>query len=325
MTLPADIADRLRLPVMVAPMFLCSGVELVVASCKAGLVGTLTRNHCRDDAEFEHQLQSVASVLAQVRQAEPARTIGPVAANISLRMGQDGARTTLAACRRHGVDIIVTAAGDPANMAAQIHDQGGRIFHDVTSVRFAEKAIAGGVDGLIAIGSGGGGHSGTISHLTLIPQLRAIFAGVIVMAGGIACGAAVRAAQVLGADLAYMGTRFIATREAAAPDDYKAMLVSQSAADLIYTGAINGVPASWLRESLRRLGLDPDNLPARSGPGTSHLPPHVKPWSNLWSAGQGIGLIDDVPPVAELVERLAVEYLAACAVPARVRATGAFA
>lgn len=322
MTLPAELRDRMRLPAMAAPMFLISGVELAIESCKAGIIGSLTRNHCRDDAEFEAQLAAVNDALARLRDAEPERRIGPLAANISIGMPPDTRAAALDACRRHAVDIVVTAGGDPSPLVPMVHDRGGRIFHDVTSLRFAEKAIAAGVDGVIAIGAGGGGHSGTISHLALVPQIRAIFDGTIVMAGAIATGAAIRAAEILGADLAYLGTRFIATKESMASDAYKAMLVSGSPADLIYTGAINGLPAMWMVESMRAQGLDPACLPTPQRRGGGHLPPGVKPWKTLWSAGQGIGLIDDIPTVAELVERLCEQYRAAAAIPAFDKGNG---
>ena len=216
MALPDAWRARLALPAMVAPMFLVSGVELVVASCGAGLIGTLTRNHCRSDEEFEDQLVRVNAALDRMREANPERRIGPLAANVSIGMAPEARRNALDACRSHRVDVVVTAGGNPAPVAEMVHGWGGRIFHDVTSIRFAEKAIAAGVDGLIAIGAGGGGHSGVISHLVLVPQIRRIFGGTIVMAGAIADGAAIRAAEILGADLAYLGTRFIATRESLA-------------------------------------------------------------------------------------------------------------
>jgi nitronate monooxygenase len=315
MSLPADLRKRLRLPAMVAPMFLVSGVELAIASCRAGLVGSLTRNHCRSDEAFEMQLVAVTAALAETRAEESAGLIGPLAANVSIGMDPAARSRAIDACRRHGVDIIVTAGGDPGAVAAEVQAWGGLLFHDVTTLRFAEKAIAAGVDGLIAIGAGGGGHSGTISHLALVPQIRSLFDGTIVMAGAIASGAAIRAAEILGADLAYLGTRFIATQEAAAPDEYKALLVAGAPSDLVYTAEINGIPAMWSRDSMRRLGLDPENLPTPQGRGSGHLPGHVKPWKNLWSAGQGIGLIHDIPSVAELADRLFDEYQTACALP----------
>lgn len=296
-------------------MFLCSGVALAVEVCKAGLVGSLTRNHCRDLEELKAQLRAVSEALARYREANPAAKVGPLAVNISPTFGDDEMRAHLDVCRRHGVRMIITSVGDPTRNAPIIQDAGLLHFHDATSLRFAEKAIAAGVDGIIAIGAGGGGHAGTISHLALIPQIRAMFDGALVLAGAVSTGAVIRAAEILGADLAYLGTRFIATREATAPYEYKAMIVEGNAPDVIYTNGINGLPASWLKASIRSIGLDPDDLPKLEKRGTDHLPEGIRPWRDVWSAGQGIGLICDIPTVAELVARLQAQYVAACRVP----------
>ena len=221
------------------------------------------------------------------------------------------------ACKRYGVKLVISAVGNPAELAARVHDEGMKIFHDITSFRFAEKAIEAGVDGLTCVGAGGGGHSGNIGHLVLIPRIRRIFDGTLLMAGSISTGAAIRAAEILGADLAYMGTRFIATQEAKVDPAYAQMLVESHSEDLMFTPKIAGVPANWLVPAMERLGLDPKNLPVPTakGMGYGHLPEGVKPWKNLWSAGQGIDLIDDAPSVAELVGRLRREYVAACEIP----------
>ncbi|MET0363100.1 MAG: nitronate monooxygenase [Sphingobium sp.] len=315
MALAQDIRDRLTLPVFAAPMFLCSGVDLVVACCKAGIIGSLTRNHCRDLEELEAQLKAVSEALAIHAEASPSAKIGPLAVNISPNFSREEFRDHLALCRRHGVRIIVTSVGDPTQNAPLVQDHGLLHFHDATTIRFAEKAAAAGVDGIVCIGAGGGGHAGTISHLAFIPQVRAMFDGTVVMAGAVSSGAVIRAAEILGADLAYMGTRFIATQEASAPDAYKAMLVEGGVTDVIYTRGVNGMPASWLKASLRSIGLDPDNLTIPEARGTGHLPEGKMPWRDIWSGGQGIGLIDDLPAVADLVDRLRCEYVAACAVP----------
>ena len=220
-------------------------------ACKAGIVGSLTRNHCRDIEEFEAQLKAVAERVARFRDLNPERKIGPLAVNISTHIAGDDMRAHLALCRRYGARIVITSVGDPTSTVPLVHEAGLLHFHDATSLRFAEKAIAAGVDGIVAIGAGGGGHSGTISHLAFIPQVRAMFDGTVVLAGAVSNGATIRAAEILGADLAYLGTRFIATREASAPDEYKAMLVEGTAADVIYTDAVNGMPAMWLKASLR--------------------------------------------------------------------------
>ncbi len=315
MALSESLRNRLTLPAVCAPMFLCSGPELAIACCEAGIVGSLTRNHCRDLAEMEQQLVQVTEALKRFAESHPGRVIGPLAVNISPNWPEAEFRENLEACKRYGVSIIVTSVGDPTQNAPLIQDYGLLHFHDATTVRFAEKAAAAGADGIVCIGAGGGGHAGTISHLAFIPKVREMFGGTIVMAGAISTGAAIRAAEVLGADLAYLGTRFIATQEAAAPDAYKAMLVDGGVMDVIYTRGVNGMPASWLKASLRDAGLDPDNLVIPEGRSTSHLPPGKTPWSNIWSAGQGIGLIGDIPRVADLVRRLQHEYVAACTVP----------
>ncbi len=315
MALPSDIRDRLTLPAVAAPMFLCSGVELAAEVCKAGLVGSLTRNHCRDIEELEAQLAGVADQLARFRDLYPERRIGPLAVNITPHFGVEELRAHMALCRRYGVRIVITSVANPTEVAPLIHDAGLLHYHDATNLRFAEKAIAAGVDGIIAIGAGGGGHSGVISHLAFIPQIRAMFDGTVVLAGAVSNGAVIRAAEILGADLAYLGTRFIATREASAPDAYKAMIVEGGTPDVIYTDGVNGMPAMWLKASIRAIGLDPDRLPKPEKRGTDHLPSGIKPWKDIWSAGQGIGLIHDLPGVAELVRRLQAEYAAACATP----------
>ncbi len=315
MALAQEIRDSLSLPVICAPMFLCSGVDLAVESCKAGIIGTLTRNNCRDLAELEVQLKAVTERLAVYTDTGLARQAGPLAVNIEPKYSEDETREHIELCRRYGVKIIISSVGNPAGIAPPIRDAGILHFHDATTVRFAEKAIAAGVDGIIAIGAGGGGHSGTISHLVLIPQIRRLFEGTIVMAGAVSNGAAIRAGEILGADLAYLGTRFIATRESLAPEPYKQMLVDATAADVIYSRGVNGLPASWMKESIRAAGLDPDRLPIPEGRSTDHLPAGKTPWRDIWSGGQGVQLIHDIPAVAELVRQLQSEYIDACGRP----------
>ena len=323
MALARDVRESLTLPAFAAPMFLCSGSELAIACCQAGIIGSLTRNHCRDDEEMIAQLKVVRAAMDRFADAHPDRIVGPLAMNISPNSAPEEFRRQLAACKQFGVRIIVTSVGDPTQNAPLVQEYGMLHFHDATTIRFAEKAAAAGADGIVCIGAGGGGHAGTISHLAFIPQVRAMFAGTVVMAGAISTGGAIRAAEVLGADLAYLGTRMIATRESAAPEQYKAMLIAGGVTDVIYTKGVNGMPASWLKASLREAGLDPDNLLIPEQRGTSHLPEGKTPWRNIWSGGQGIGLIHDIPQVAELVRRLQAEYVAACAVPEMAEAARA--
>jgi nitronate monooxygenase len=317
MALAKDVRDRLMLPAFAAPMFLVSTPQLATACCEAGIIGSLTRNHCRDDAEMEAQLVEVSEALK--RFADAGHTPGPLAMNISPNSSAADFRAQLEICQRYGVRIIVTSVGDPTQNAPLVQEYGLLHFHDATTIRFAEKAAAAGADGIVCVGAGGGGHAGTVSQLAFVPQVRAMFDGTVVMAGAVSTGAAIRAGEVLGADLAYLGTRIIATQEAGGPPEYKAMLVEGGVTDVIYTKGVNGMPASWLKASLRAAGLDPDNLFIPESRGTGHLPEGWTPWKNIYSAGQGIGLIDDIPPVAELVQRLRAEYVAACAVPDMVR------
>lgn len=321
MALAPELRNRLSLPAFAAPMFLCSGVDLAVASCKAGIIGSLTRNHCRDLEELETQLRSVRGALAEFSDGWPDRKIGPLAVNISPSFSSEEFQAHLKMCARYGAQIIVTSVGDPTKNAPMVRDAGLLHFHDATTIRFAEKAVAANVDGIVCIGAGGGGRAGTVSHLAFVPIVRSMFDGTIVLAGAVSTGAVIRAAEILGADLAYVGTRFIATREAMAPDAYKRMLVDGDVTDVIYTSTVKGMPASWLKASLRRMGLDPENLP--SPPDVSELPEGKTPWRDLWSGGQGIGLIKDIPTVAELVRRLREEYVAACAIPGMAEAARA--
>lgn len=316
MAVAPEIYDRLSLPAICAPMFMVTSPALIIEACKAGVVGGLPRQNARTFEEFNGWLTQIRAELDQHVETHPDAKIAPIAVNISRQYGEEEFQRTLNACFAHGVEIFITVGGDPSETVRQVHDRGGKVFHDVTTMRFAEKAIAANCDGLTCIGAGGGGHSGTISHLAFVPQLRAIYDGTIIMAGAISTGAAIRAAEILGADLAYLGTRFIATQESDAPQAYKEMLVSQTSTGLIYTPQVAGVAANWMVESLRMAGLDPDDLPQPLGRGMrhDHLPDHAKPWVNLWSAGQGIDLISDIPSVAELVSRLRREYIAACRV-----------
>ena len=317
MALDPTLRGQLTLPAICAPMFLVTGPALVREACKAGVIGGLPRQNARSFERFEAWLAEISADLDAFRAENPTARVAPVAVNLATRLPPDELAAHLEVCRRHGVEIIISATGDPTELVGRVHDWGGKVFHDVTNLRFAEKAIAAGADGLTCIGAGGGGHSGTISHLALIPQVRAMFDGVIIMAGAVSSGAAIRAAEILGADLAYLGTRFIATEESDAPQAYKDLLVSQNSAGLMYTGKIAGVPANWMAESMRMVGLDPADLPEPLGKGMrhDHLPEGVRPWLNLWSAGQGIDLIRDIPSVAELARRLRAEYVAACEIP----------
>ena len=314
MTLDRSLRANMVLPAVCAPMMLVSGPDLVRESCKAGIMAALPRHNARDPEEFDNWLSSIRAALDEFSERNLAERIGPLAVNITGGGAPDDLRADLAICERYGVEVILSAMGNPTELTKIVHDWGGKVFHDVTNLRFAAKAIEGGVDGLTCIGAGGGGHSGSLSPLAFIPKVRQMWDGTIIFAGNVSTGAAIRAAEILGADLAYLGTRFIATQESMATEPYKAMLVSERSVDLTYTDRVSGVPASWLDASLRQVGLDPKDLPQSPGfRKYDHLPDDVRPWRDIWSAGQGVELIDDIPPVAQLVRRLRQEYVAACA------------
>jgi nitronate monooxygenase len=317
MALDPALRAAMSLPAVCAPMFLVSGPELVAEACKAGLMGGLPRQNALSFEEFEAWLGTIRQALNEHEQVTGGPA-GPLAVNLATRVPEEQLGQHFEACGRHGVKVLITVGGDPTALIGHAHDAGLLVFHDITSIRFAEKAIAAGADGLNCIGAGGGGHSGTTSHLALIRAVRAIYQGTIVMGGAVSDGATIRAGEILGADLAYLGTRFIATRESRAPQAYKDLLVSQTSADLRYTDGIAGVHANWLVESIKSVGLDPENLPRPLGRGMrhDHLPEGAAPWKNIWSAGQGIDLIHDIPSVAELVQRLRDEYREACRLPA---------
>ncbi len=316
MSLPSEIRRNLTLPAVCAPMFMASTPALVIAARQAGIMAGLPRGIFRSTDDFIAALGVIHAAAQRHRDSNPDAVIGPLAVNLPTALEEAEAKRHLDACRAHDVAVIISATGNPVSLIRRVHDEGGRIFCDAISLRHAEKAIGAGADGIVAIGAGGGGHSGIVSHLALVPKLRAIFDGTIIMAGAVSTGAAIRAAEILGADLAYLGTRFIATRESGVPEEYKRLIVEGRAADLIFTPALGAVDCMWLRESLRQNGLDPDNLPTPQGRMRyDHLPEGVRPWTTVWSAGQGIELIEDIPTVAELVGRLRRDYIAACEVP----------
>lgn len=294
-----DIKERLTLPVVVAPMFLVSGPELVIASCHAGLIGSFPAANART---IDDLIAWMTRITAEVGDS-------PWALNLVVRPDHNPLLPLqLELLAQFRPAIVITSLGQPHDVVAQVHKYGGLVFHDVTTMRHAEKAIEAGVDGLIAVTAGAGGHCGALHPFVFMRQLRRIWNGTLLLAGAIADGAGIAAAEALGADLAYMGTRFIATQESMASAEFKELLTTQGAADLVVTDRISGVPASFLRASLIRIGLDPDHLPPLRGPLQPGLPDGVKAWRDAWSAGQGVELIQDVPTVADLTARLQIEY-----------------
>ena len=313
MALPALFANRLAVPVVGAPMFIVSYPELVHAQCAAGVAGTFPTLNARTIETLDEWLDQLTRGLADVAAANPGRPVAPFGVNLVMHKTNSRLAEDLALVERYKVPLVITSVGQPTDVVERVHAYGGVVFHDVTNVKHAKKAAEAGVDGLILVAAGAGGHAGTISPFALLPEVRDWFSGTLLLAGAISSGRAIRAAQVLGADLAYLGTRFIATREAHAAEEYKQMIVDSAAADLVYTSAFSGVPANYMRASIAANGLDPDNIrpkpagaqPDLLGTNSGNGP---KPWKDLWSAGQGIGQIRDVPDVATVVARLAAEY-----------------
>jgi nitronate monooxygenase len=305
------LRERLSIPVIGSPMFIVSGPELVIAQCKAGIVGSFPALNARPKEALDEWLTQIATELDAARSAAPERKVAPYAVNQIVHASNDRLEHDLELCIRHKVPIIITSLRAPNDVVRHVHAYGGVVFHDVISLRHAEKALEAGVDGLILVCAGAGGHAGTLSPFALVPEVRRMFDGPIILSGAIACGASVLAAEAMGADFAYMGTRFIATREARAADDYKEAIVESNAADIIYSSLFTGVNGNYLKKSIVNAGLDPQALPEAdkstmnfaSGGGSKS-----KAWRDIWGAGQGVGQIDDVPATADLVARLIAEY-----------------
>jgi nitronate monooxygenase len=314
MPLPALLHGRLRLPVIGAPMFLVSGPELVTAQCRAGIVGSFPALNARPQEQLEDWLVQIQAALAAHDAAHPEHPAAPFAVNQIVHGSNARLEHDMAVCLKHKVPIIITSLRPPGEVVQEAHSYGGLVFHDVISLRHAEKALEQGVDGLILVCAGAGGHAGPLSPFALLPEVRRLFAGTIILSGAITTGRAVLAATALGADLAYMGTRFIATEESRADPRYKQMIVDTAAKDIVYTNAISGVHGNYLKPSLVAAGLDPDNLPVGDkGRMDYQAGRSARPaaWRDIWGAGQGVGSIDAVLPVAACVERIAAEYRAA--------------
>lgn len=296
----------LRIPVFQAPMFLQSGPDMVIASCKAGIVGTFPSINARTTEDLEQWLQQITAAVDGERDA-------PWAMNVMMHRSNSRRISDLELAVKYRAPILISALGSPQEAVAAIHGYGGRVFADVIDTRFARKAIEAGVDGLVLVAAGAGGHTGQQSGFAFVEEVREFWDGDIVLGGGISTGRAVRAAQVLGADYAYMGTRFIATEESMAVPAYKQMVVDATGADIVCSDALTGVKANWLRASLVEAGYDPDNMPAAGAVDILKSSSDAKRWRDVWAAGQGVGAIHDILPIAALVDRLETEYRAACA------------
>ena len=311
MALPPVLQD-LSLPVIASPMFIASGPALVAAQCKAGIVGSFPALNARPAELLDTWLTDLQRELADYQEPHPDKKVGPIAVNQIVHQSNDRLEHDVAVCVKHQVPIIISSLrAPPKEMLDAVHAYGGIVMHDVVSIRHAEKALEAGVDGLILVAAGAGGHAGALSPFALVGEVRKFFDGPIALSGSIATGDAILAAQAMGADFAYIGSRWLATRESNVTDAYRNAIVESTAADVVYTNLFTGVHGNYLKKSIVAAGLDPDNLPVSDKSKMSFGSGSAKAWRDIWGAGQGVGLMDDVPTVAEMVARLTQQYRAA--------------
>lgn len=307
MALPT-VLSRLKLPLIGSPLFIISNPDLVIAQCKAGIVGSFPALNARPAELLEQWLIRITTELDAYNQANPDNPAAPFAVNQIVHGSNDRLQHDLELCVKYKVPIIITSLGARPEVNEAVHSYGGITLHDVINNRFAKKAIEKGADGLIAVAAGAGGHAGTTSPFALIHEIREWFDGPLILSGAIASGQAILAAQAMGADLAYMGTAFIATREANAQDAYKQMIVAGSADDIVYSNLFTGVHGNYLKPSIVAAGLDPDNLPESDPSKMNFSSGSAKAWKDIWGAGQGLSAVKEVLPAAELIARLKREY-----------------
>ena len=303
----ADLHAQMRLPVICAPMFIVSNPKLVIAQCMAGVVGSVPALNARPQSTLDEWLAEITETLGQHRAQAPDQKIAPFAINQIIHQSNDRLAADLASCAKYKVPLIITSLRAPGEVVDAVHGWGGKVLHDVTTVRHAEKALEAGVDGLILVCNGAGGHAGTLSPFALLAEVRRFYDGPIALSGAITTGEVVLAARAMGADFAYMGTRFIASEEANAAPAYKDMIVASAASDILYTPYFTGIPGNYLKGSITASGLDPDHLPS-ADVGVGFGADRIKPWKDVWGAGQGVGGVQHVATVAQIVATLHEEY-----------------
>jgi nitronate monooxygenase len=309
--IPSHIKDNLSIPVIGSPLFIISGPELVIAQCKAGIIGSFPALNARPQHVLEEWIVRIKTELAEYQAENPDAKVAPFAVNQICHGSNDRLADDMATCVKHEVPIIITSLRPPAELVEAAHSYGGLVYHDVINVRHAKKAVEQGVDGLILVCAGAGGHAGALSPFALLREVKEWFDGTVILSGSIGDGYSVAASLALGADFAYMGTRFIATKEANADPEYKKMLEESVADDIVYSSLFTGVHGNYLKPSISNAGMDPNNLPSAdkssmnfgSGGNTKS-----KAWKDIWGSGQGIGRIYDSPPVSELVDRIKAEF-----------------
>ena len=311
MPIPNSIKENISIPVIGAPLFLISVPDLVIAQCKAGIIGSFPALNARPQYVLEEWIVKIKTELKEYQEQNPEKKVAPFAVNQICHGSNDRLQGDMEICVKHEVPVIITSLRPPLEVVEAAHSYGGLVFHDVINVRHAKKAADMGVDGLILVCAGAGGHAGALSPFALLREVKSWFDGTIILSGSIGDGYSVASALALGADFAYLGTRFIATQEANAEPEYKQMLIESSANDIVYSNLFTGVLGNYLKPSIQNSGLDPDNLPTAdksamnfgSGGNTDS-----KAWKDIWGSGQGIGLIEDAPTVKELVDRLKSEF-----------------
>ena len=314
MSLPPEIAKRLRLPVICSPLFIISNPDLTIAQCKAGVVGSFPSLNARPLSQLDEWLARITEELAAWDRDHPDQPSAPFAVNQIVHKTNDRLEKDLELCEKYKVPMVITSLGAREELNQAVHGWGGTVMHDIINDRFARKAIEKGADGLIAVASGAGGHAGQLSPFALIQEIRQWFDGPVALSGSIACGRSILAAQAMGADLAYIGSMFIASEEANADQAYKQMIVDSKATDIVYSNLFTGVHGNYLAPSIAKAGLDPANLP-ESDPSAMNFgsggSSKAKAWKDIWGCGQGIGMVDAVLPAANIVDQLADEYHAA--------------
>ena len=317
MSMPALFKGRLSLPVIAAPLFIISNPDLVIAQCKAGIVGSFPALNARPAALLDEWLARIIEELGAYDKAHPERPSAPFAVNQIVHTSNNRLEQDLALCEKYKVPMVITSLGAREELNQAVHGWGGIVFHDVINQKFARKAVEKGADGLVLVAAGAGGHAGQLSPLAFVAETRKWFDGPIALSGAIGTGRAIRAARVLGADFAYIGSAFIATDEANAVDTYKQMITASGAEDIVYSNLFTGVHGNYLKPSILAAGMDPDNLPvsdpSKMNFGTDASGERVKPkaWKEIWGSGQGVGSVDKVIPAAELIARFRTEYDAA--------------
>ena len=310
MPLPSLLKDNLSIPVICAPMFLVSSPKLVIENCKNGIVGSFPALNIRPQEKLDEWLTQISQELEQFKLDNPEKKVAPFAVNQVVHPSNSRLMADHELIKKHKVPMVITSQGNPAAIVKEVHGWGGIVFHDVIKTEHAKKAIAAGVDGIIVVGAGAGGHGGHHNPFALVREIREFWDGPLALAGAINDGQGIRAAEVLGADMAYMGTRFIATKEAQAPEDYKTMLLDASINDIIFSDHFTGVHANYLKASIEQAGIDPNDLQSKDnvdldlGSGNS--------WKNIWSAGHGVGGIHSILSIEELAQQLIKEYKTAC-------------